>query len=105
MRNFSPFRIEVQTCQDLSFENQNETNSINNKSRVGLIRTRKSIENITEKFKNFVEVKNDHPFVNIKNSMFEANVYKSKGFVEVKIFPKDNNLEEAMNFYRKVMSN
>ncbi len=104
MRNFSPFRFEVQTCQDLIFENQNDTNLIIKKSRIGLVRTRKSLENITEKFKNIAEVKNNHQFVNIKNGKFEANVYKSKGFVEVKIFPRDNNLEEAMNFYRKVMS-
>ena len=69
-----------------------------------MIRTRSSLENIVEKFKNIGEIKKKNQYIQIKNGKFIANAYKSKGFVEIKVFPKDVNLEEAMNYYRKMMT-
>ena len=47
MRNFSPHRIEICTCQNFSVENDPaEIYPLN--SRVGLIRTRKKLEDITK---------------------------------------------------------
>ncbi len=100
----TPFRIEVRTCQDLLFENDLKRNTTTQKSRTGLIRTRASLREIEEKFKNIAEIIKSDEYIYLKNGKFEANAYKSKGYVEVKIFPFSIDLEDAMNFYRKVMA-
>jgi len=104
MRCFSPYRIEVETCQDVTFEDNVDFNSLNPESSVGLIRTRSSLEKIVQTFKNSAKITKKDQYVQIDNGKFVANAYKSKGFVEIKFFPKNVNLEEAMNYYRKVMT-
>lgn len=104
VRGYSPFRIEVRTCQDLFFENDFESNYSRHISRIGLIRTRASLKEIEEKFKDIAEIIKDDQYIHLKNGTFIANAYKSKGYVEVKILPKNNDLEDAMNFYRKIMA-
>ena len=104
MRCFSPHRLEVETCQDILFEDDIDYGSITPDSRVGLIRTRSSLEKIVQNFKNVAEIKEKKQYIQIKNGKFMANAYKSKGFIEIKIYPKGVNLEEAMNYYRKVMT-
>lgn len=102
MRNYAPYRFEVRTCQDLMFENDDI--SLEPDSRIGLIRTRTSIENLTEKLKEVAEIKKYNQYLYIKNGEFRATAYKSKGFVEIKIYPKNNELEKAMNYFRKAMA-
>jgi len=104
VRGYSPFRIEVRTCQDLLFENDLKKNTSKQNSRTGLIRTRASLKEIEEKFKNIAKIIKNDKYIYLKNGKFEANAYKSKGYVEVKIFPYSTDLEDAMNLYRKVMS-
>lgn len=104
MRCFSPHRIEVETCQDLIFEDDVNHNSLNPESRVGLIRTRSSLEKIVQAFKDSAKITEKNQYIQIINGKFVANAYKSKGFVEIKVFPKNVNLEEAMNYCRKIMT-
>ena len=104
MRCFSPHRIEVETCQDVIFEDDVDYNSLIPESRVGLIRTRSSLEKIVQTFKDSAKITKKNQYIQIDNGKFVANAYKSKGFVEIKIFPKNVNLEEAMNYFRKVMT-
>jgi len=101
-RNFSPFRYAVGTCQDKLIE----TNDIpiNPDSRIGLIRTRKKLEIIEEKFKKVAGIKKNNDYLIINNKNFNAFAYKSKGLVEIKLWPKNGRLEKAMNCYRKVMA-
>ncbi len=79
-------------------------NTSKQNSRTGLIRTRASLKEIEEKFKNIAKIIKNDKYIYLKNGKFEANAYKSKGYVEVKIFPHNTDLEDAMNFYRKVMA-
>ena len=104
VRGYSPFRIEVRTCQDLLFEDDLKKNTSKLNSRTGLIRTRVSLKEIEEKFKNIAKIIKNDKYIYLKNGKFEANAYKSKGYVEVQIFPHNIDLEDAMNFYRKVMA-
>lgn len=104
VRGYSPFRIEVGTCQDLQFENDLENNTSKLISRTGLIRTRATLKEIEVKFKNKAKIIKNDNYIHLKNGKFEANVYKSRGYVEVKIFPYDTDLEDAMNSYRRIMT-
>ncbi len=102
MRNFSPFRYVVGTCQDRIIEI--EDISLNPNSRVGLIRTRKNLEEIEKNFKNIAEIKRNDGILIISNKEFKAFAYKSKGLVEIKFYSNNKNLKKAMNFYRKRMA-
>ncbi len=101
-RNFSPFRYTVASCQDKLIETKDIL--LNPSSRVGLIRTRKSLEIIEEKFKIIAEIKKTNELLIINNKEFKAFAYKSKGLVEIKFCPKNDNLEKVMNYYRKIMA-
>jgi len=103
MRNFSPYRIEIGTCQNFSVENgSNEIHSLN--SRVGLIRTRAKLEDIIEKLEKYAEIKKFAQYVSIKNGKLSATAYKSKGYVEIKIYPNNKDLEKTMNYFRGIIT-
>ena len=105
VRNFSPYRIEVETCRDLSFENDfDEVFPLNQNSPVGLIRTRMSLEKIIDKIQSFGEIKKHSQYTSIKNGKFIATVYKAKGYSEIKIHPRNNELEKAMNYIRTIIT-
>ena len=100
MRNFSPYRIEIGTCQNFSVEN--ELPSLN--SRVGLIRTRKNLEDIIEKLGKHAEIKKFNQYTSIKNGKLSAIAYKSRGYVEIKIYPNNDDLEITMNYFRGIIT-
>ena len=100
MRNFSPYRIEIGTCQNFSVEN--ELPSLN--SRVGLIRTRKNLEDIIEKLEKHAEIKKFNQYISIENGKLSATAYKSRGYVEIKIYPHNNDLEITMNYFRGIIT-
>lgn len=103
MRNFSPYRIEIGTCQNFSVENDpNEIHSLN--SPVGLIRTKAKLEDIIEKLEKYAEIKKFAQYVSIKNGKLSATAYKSKGYVEIKIYPNNNDLEISMNYFRGLIT-
>lgn len=100
MRNFSPFRIEVGTCQNFSIDLHPP--ALN--TEVGLIRTRKELGDIIKKIGNHAEVRKYRDYVSIKNGKLSATAYKSKGYVEIKIYPKDYDLEKTMNYFRGIIT-
>jgi len=104
MRNFAPFRFEVGTCRNASFEMNCNDRAFDPNSRIGLIRTRMKIETLEEKFKDFTEIRKNKQYLSLINKKFAANAYKSNGFVEIRINPKNHKLEDAMNFTRRIMA-
>ena len=102
MRNYSPFRYAVGTCQDKIIDYDDIP--LNPNVRIGLIRTRKKIEYIEEKFKNKIEMKRNDEVLIFSDSDFYAFAYQSKGLVEIKFFSKNDKLEEAMNYYRRIIA-
>lgn len=104
VRNYSPYRFEVNTCKNLIFENKFNQTPIKSEMRVGLIRTRNSIEILTQKLNKIATIKEHDQYISIKNGTFKAMAYKSNGFAEIKVYPNNNDLEKAMNDIRKTLT-
>lgn len=104
VRNYSPYRFEVNTCKNMIFEIEFNQISIKPKIRTGLIRTRNSIELLTQKLNKIAVIKEHDQCISIKNGTFKATAYKSNGFTEIKVYPNNNDLEKTMNDIRKVLT-
>ena len=71
---------------------------------VGLIRTRKKLEDMIEKLEKHAEIKKIDHYVSIENGKLSATTYKSRGYVEIKIYPNNDDLEIAMNYFRGIIT-
>ena len=69
MRNYSHYRFEVRTCQNLDFNEdiENATNKLRNP--VGLIRTRASMGRIEKAFKKVGNVDRRDSYLNLRNGV------------------------------------
>ncbi|TKJ22444.1 MAG: hypothetical protein CEE43_06015 [Promethearchaeota archaeon Loki_b32] len=104
VRNYSPFRFEVNTCKNMIFEKEFSQTPIKPEMRVGLIRTRNSLELLVEKLNGIAAIKEYDHYISIKNGTFKATAYKSNGFAEIKVYSNNNELEKAMNDIRKALT-
>ena len=104
VRNYSPYRFEVNTCKNIIFENEFNQKPLKSEMRVGLIRTRTSLEKLAEKLNAIAEIKEYDHHISIKNGTFKATAYKSNGFAEIKVYPNNNEVEKAMNDIRKALT-
>ena len=71
---------------------------------VGLIRTRKKLEDMIEKLGKHAEIKKFNQYTSIKNGKLSAIAYKSRGYVEIKIYPNNDDLEITMNYFRGIIT-
>jgi len=104
VRNYSPYRFEVNTCKNITFEHEFNQTSLKPETRVGLIRTRTSLESLAEKLNEIAEIKEYNHNISIKNGTFKATAYKLNGFAEIKVYPINIDLEKAMNEIRKAIT-
>jgi len=104
VRNYSPYRFEVNTCKNMIFENEFNLTLLKPEMRVGLIRTRISLEILVEKLNEIAAIKEHDHYISIKNGTFKATAYKSNGFAEIKVYSNNNDLEKAMNDIRKALT-
>ncbi|MHA1249560.1 MAG: phosphoadenosine phosphosulfate reductase domain-containing protein [Candidatus Helarchaeota archaeon] len=103
MRNFSHYRYEVETCRD--FQPNLKLDFSNNKlnGKIGLIRTRMPIDKILKMFEKIGSVNKNEDSYNIDNEKFAAWIYNSKGFIEIKVYPKNTILKDNLNYIRNIL--
>ncbi len=104
VRNYSPYRFEVGTCKNMIVENNFNQNPLKPETRVGLIRTRKTLEVLKQKLNKIALIKEHENYVSIKNGTFKANAYKLNGYTEIKVYPNSNDLEKVMIDIRKALT-